>query len=166
MASTCLCGIRTESLLAPSPRSGKRFSRARDGRPQTASGCSFVPYRDWTSVYLRGKTPAIRRTTGNLGSHWNAWWAREDSNLQPDRYERSSASGRPRTIRHLGHIQQRLFTFGASISLARHWPAVESPRRVAEDGSRCQIVQCSSPRLTARGNWFARTVVTEIAERN
>src|SRR5262245_11896830 len=29
-------------------------------------------------------------TTGNLHNRRNAWWAREDSNLQPDRYERSA----------------------------------------------------------------------------
>src|SRR5262245_50086988 len=29
-------------------------------------------------------------TTGNLRNRRNAWWAREDSNLQPDRYERSA----------------------------------------------------------------------------
>src|SRR6266481_2408393 len=31
-----------------------------------------------------------------------AWWAREDSNLQPDRYERSAYPGRSRKIRYLG----------------------------------------------------------------
>src|SRR5262249_55314631 len=31
-------------------------------------------------------TPASARQT----TYWKCWWAREDSNLQPDRYERSA----------------------------------------------------------------------------
>jgi hypothetical protein len=38
--------LRTESLAAPSPRSGKRFSDARDERPRTASKRSFFLTRD------------------------------------------------------------------------------------------------------------------------
>jgi len=34
------------------------------------------------------KLRAIRQRPGNAGSHRTVWWAREDSNLQPDRYER------------------------------------------------------------------------------
>jgi hypothetical protein len=36
---------------------------------------------------------AIRQRPGNIGSHRTAWWAREDSNLQPDRYERGNFIG-------------------------------------------------------------------------
>src|SRR4029453_9198165 len=40
------------------------------------------------------KAPAnsgpIRMPSGTLRNRQNAWWAREDSNLQPDRYERSA----------------------------------------------------------------------------
>ena len=32
----------------------------------------------------------FRRLLGNLRMRQTAWWAREDSNLQPDRYERSA----------------------------------------------------------------------------
>jgi hypothetical protein len=33
------------------------------------------------------RAPArIRQRSENIGSHRTAWWAREDSNLQPDRY--------------------------------------------------------------------------------
>ena len=35
---------------------------------------------------LRASWPSL----GNLAVRRNAWWAREDSNLQPDRYERSA----------------------------------------------------------------------------
>src|SRR4030081_4053460 len=34
------------------------------------------------------KLGAIHQRPGNAGSHWTAWWAREDSNLQPDHYGR------------------------------------------------------------------------------
>src|SRR5260370_14629322 len=37
------------------------------------------------------KLRAIRPRPGNIGSHRTAWWAREDSNLQPDRYIRTLA---------------------------------------------------------------------------
>jgi hypothetical protein len=33
---------------------------------------------------------AIRQRPGNIGSHRTAWWAREDSKLQPDHYEWSA----------------------------------------------------------------------------
>jgi hypothetical protein len=34
------------------------------------------------------KLGAIRQRPGNAGSHRSAWWARQDSNLEPDRYGR------------------------------------------------------------------------------
>src|SRR5258708_26904645 len=50
--------------------------------------------RDRTSrIRTRGnarKLRAICRRPENIGSHRTGWWAREDSNLQPDRYERSA----------------------------------------------------------------------------
>src|SRR5262245_49470814 len=36
------------------------------------------------------KLRAIWQRPGTAGWHRTAWWAREDSNLQPDRYERSA----------------------------------------------------------------------------
>ena len=50
---------------------------------------------DWRSQRRGGRTKprqlqAFARPTGNLRNCESAWWAREDSNLQPDRYERSA----------------------------------------------------------------------------
>jgi len=36
----------------------------------------------------------MRESPGNLLKRRSAWWAREDSNLQPDRYERASVPGK------------------------------------------------------------------------
>jgi len=36
-----------------------------------------------------------------LTDNFQEWWAREDSNLQPDRYERHDYTGRSRKIKHL-----------------------------------------------------------------
>ena len=45
---------------------------------------------------------AILQRPGNAGSHRTAWWAREDSNLQPDRYERSALTIELRARRSVG----------------------------------------------------------------
>jgi|tagenome__1003787_1003787.scaffolds.fasta_scaffold13036950_1 hypothetical protein len=37
---------------------------------------------------------ASRPSPGNLPVRKTAWWAREDSNLQPDRYERRGFAGK------------------------------------------------------------------------
>jgi len=47
--------------------------------------------RDRTARSNARQLRAIRRLSGNLQVRENAWWAREDSNLQPDRYERTCA---------------------------------------------------------------------------
>ena len=50
-----------------------------------------------------------------------AWWAREDSNLQPDRYERGNFSERSLKSRVFRHANQRMFTIGCRQSLAKRW---------------------------------------------
>jgi hypothetical protein len=44
----------------------------------------------WTNALnpYQSKLRAIRQRPRNIGSHRTAWWAREVSNLQPDRYIR------------------------------------------------------------------------------
>ena len=57
--------------------------------PSPTSNCSSAE-----TERLERQTPAnsgpIRQPPGNLRNRETAWWAREDSNLQPDRYERSA----------------------------------------------------------------------------
>ena len=46
------------------------------------------PYAGYLNPRNARKTRAIPQRLANAGSYRSAWWAREDSNLQPDRYER------------------------------------------------------------------------------
>ena len=43
----------------------------------------------------------FRPRSGNLGNLQNAWWARLDSNQEPDRYERRACPGRSRKFKQL-----------------------------------------------------------------
>ena len=46
------------------------------------------PYAGYLNPRNARKTRAIPQRLANAGSYRSAWWARQDSNLQPDRYER------------------------------------------------------------------------------
>ena len=56
---TGLCRMRTESLAAPCPRSGKRISGARDERPQTTSARSSFAAETARPVFEPRKRPQI-----------------------------------------------------------------------------------------------------------
>src|SRR4030088_1754276 len=82
-------GLHVQLSPAPgtglqSPETGSQNRRYRDlsrrQRPQ-------VPHLNRGNAR---KMRAVYQRPGNIGSHRTAWWAREDSNLQPDRYERSA----------------------------------------------------------------------------
>ena len=45
------------------------------------------PYAGYLNPRNARKMRAIPQRLANAGSYRSAWWAREDSNLQPDRYE-------------------------------------------------------------------------------
>jgi hypothetical protein len=82
---------RTESLAAASTVHRETdFGRQRRKAPIRPRAV-FIRRRDRTRPVLNrgnaGKLRAIRRRLGNAGSYRTAWWTREDSNLQPDRYE-------------------------------------------------------------------------------
>src|SRR5262249_14838374 len=61
---------------------------------------SFFPAETASRPRAPAKPRGIRQTTGNLGYRGTAWWAREDSNLQPAGYGQHVAiSGRHFRIR-------------------------------------------------------------------
>ena len=64
-------GIRGQRLWVIEPRSVSSMC------PRRLSGCGKA-----------GGKRAFGASPGNLWLERNAWWARQDSNLQPDRYER------------------------------------------------------------------------------
>jgi hypothetical protein len=71
-------GLRCRETGFPGRRKKRQYvPRATDQRSQRRSGRS-KPRR----------FGAFRTPAGNLRECGTAWWAREDSNLQPDRYER------------------------------------------------------------------------------
>ena len=96
------------------------------------------------------------RTPGNLRLRETAWWAREDSNLQPDRYERSAltielrarrsascprcegedASARATRPRHLAGTRQGIQRRSLAGKFGRpaNWPAEEAGQ--ARNGER------------------------------
>ncbi len=67
---TGLCRMRTESLAAPSPRSGKRFSDARDRRPRTASEAVLLPCRDCKPALRPRKTAGYSSNHGKSRLAW------------------------------------------------------------------------------------------------
>ncbi len=91
---TGLCRMRTESLaVALTARRETDFGRQRLVCQNRRYRHLSVRQRRHARYLNRGnarKLRAIRQRPGNAGSHRTAWWAREDSNLQPDRYERSA----------------------------------------------------------------------------
>src|ERR1700687_359128 len=73
------------------------FPDGRDRVSKTASNRLHVS----AETALRRFQPAKARrfeafvtASETLGAKWTAWWAREDSNLQPDRYERYAFPGK------------------------------------------------------------------------
>ena len=98
-ASTQQLGLpRRNATFEPSlrPASLRRqeteFSEARDARPEIAAERLHpVSAETETRVKKPAQIAGYSSASGNLGSgRRSAWWAREDSNLQPDRYERSA----------------------------------------------------------------------------
>ena len=85
------CGWRRRALLrSPFPR--KRNFAARDRTAKRGSPVSLVlslrdPGRRHGPANRGPILPRLEEISGSVG---NAWWAWQDSNLQPDRYERSA----------------------------------------------------------------------------
>jgi hypothetical protein len=72
-----------------SPETGSQNRRYRDlSRRQRP----HVPHSNPRNAR---KLWAIRQRPGNIGSHRTAWWGRQDSNLPPDRYLKTSEKIRP-----------------------------------------------------------------------
>ena len=64
------------------------ISRARDTGAKMAPRARNAYLRDCSQSKSPAISAAIRRFQGTRRKPRTAWWAREDSNLQPDRYER------------------------------------------------------------------------------
>src|SRR5215813_129826 len=96
------------------------------GQPQSTT-CRW--HRSSVSAIERlgGPTnPAIAgsfRTFSGTPRKWRtAWWAREDSNLQPNRYERQACLGRSRKIRHLGARSSPFVRVWSTLFIANSLP--------------------------------------------
>ncbi len=91
---TGLCRMRTESLAVTLTARGETdFGRQRLGCQNRHYRHLNLRQRPQARYLNRGnarKSWAIRQRPGSAGSYRTGWWAREDSNLQPDRYERSA----------------------------------------------------------------------------
>ena len=68
----------------------KRNSEAQRQSDQNRPAAYGSLYGDKNTDSNSANWPHFRRPSGNLRTRRTAWWAREDSNLQPDRYERSA----------------------------------------------------------------------------
>src|SRR5947209_18450151 len=79
-----------ESLPTAVFVAGKRDFLAREKCANTSPEPRISGLRDQAVVQQAGQFGPFSTTIGNLRNRPNAWWAREDSNLQPDRYERSA----------------------------------------------------------------------------
>jgi hypothetical protein len=84
--------IRTESLPAQSPFPRKRNFRARDGAAENRLlSVQRSPRRRKPRDKAR-QPRAFGVVSGKLRLRQSVWWARQDSNLQPDRYERTTVA--------------------------------------------------------------------------
>ena len=87
----------------------------------------------------RKRGPSYLRSK-NTGSCENAWWAREDSNLQPDRYERSALTIELRARRAM---RRRFFS---NAPAQQQW---RRPKKPASKGH-CRLLRPCARRVTAR----------------
>ena len=78
---------RTESLAWPVSNSGKRLSEAGDKVAEKPCMRAGPASRDLTACGKAANPAPFAPKPGNLRSITSAWWAREDSNLQPSGYE-------------------------------------------------------------------------------
>ena len=74
----------------------KRNFEARDKAANTAEPTYAFLSRDNQRRDNAREWRAFSAASGNIWLRENAWWAREDSNLQPDRYERPGLTGKLR----------------------------------------------------------------------
>jgi hypothetical protein len=80
------------SQLAPAPGTGLgRPETTGQKRPSPDPGKLQRPHAPHLNREKARKFGGICQRPGNGGSYKTAWWAREDSNLQPERYERKLA---------------------------------------------------------------------------
>src|SRR4029453_5204183 len=70
--------------------SGKRDFQGGEKSPHRSPEPQINGLRDQVVVQKPRQIGASRTPSGNLHNCENAWWAREDSNLQPDGYEGSA----------------------------------------------------------------------------
>jgi hypothetical protein len=89
-ASGAIAPIRTESLPTAVSVAGKRDFRGREKGPNTSPEPQINGLRDQVARTEPRQLRALAPPSGNFRNCVSAWWAREDSNLQPDRYERSA----------------------------------------------------------------------------
>ena len=100
---TGLCRHSNRSLFASRNRAGKRFAEARDWGGILGDSGRFQVTETARSRVSAGKAaesqrPLRRRQEPELRR--SAWWARQDSNLQPSGYERVGFTGKPAKNRH------------------------------------------------------------------
>ena len=70
---------------------------------------------------------AFRTPSGNLQNRASAWWARQDSNLQPDRYERPALTIELRARRCIARKRRPPHRHGASPYKATPQAAIAAP---------------------------------------
>ena len=90
--------IRTESLPTAVSVAGKRDFLAREKCANTSPEPRISGLRDQAVVQKPANSGPSSTTIGNPRNRRNAWWAREDSNLQPDHYIRTLAVRMPHIV--------------------------------------------------------------------
>jgi hypothetical protein len=98
---------RSSSNTQAGARNG--FGEPRDWGPKSTLSRPRPAAETTRPAFEPAKVPAnwaIRQRPENAGSHRTAWWAREDSNLQPDRYERSALTLELRARREQAVVQE------------------------------------------------------------
>src|SRR5262249_9682390 len=134
--------------------SGKRFYEARDKSPKKLPQRQIAPSQRPARARQARQFAPIRDLPGNLRISQTAWWAREDSNLQPDRYERPALTIELRARTATKHASGRIFIQGCRIRdncspatrLACRRGRLHAPR-----GDRLLIAGCERFRLGTGG---------------
>jgi hypothetical protein len=129
------------------------ISDAETVRTKAAFSC-FLSRMETHARLRKAATPRhFRRQPGKSPFGWTRWWAREDSNLQPDRYERPAltielrAPGQHRRSASAG--APLLATLAAYPQIDAGLDQATGPRRVLRNGAGAIQLHASEARRDA-----------------
>ena len=140
--------------------SGKRDSSAQRQTAQNRLQARNGLRGDRNAAARARQLRALWPSPGNLAVRKSAWWAREDSNLQPDRYERSALTVELRARR----AQKNAGATGPSYNAGPDAAIVRGPSaRVPDQGPALPVDEAQTSRTTGDAFPAMRPLQAEAA---